>query len=159
MTHQTSPRLIAHVPDGGPGPLQRLGLPGVVQVLTHENTPRLARSDRSYRDEADSPGSPFRPLHDAEIKFSAQPVALVVANTFELARYAASLVRVEYDRAPHATDRRAQYLRTTPTGATLASSATRSVIEGEQHVLGNLSKGEQLILIELLHKVAVSRRV
>jgi hypothetical protein len=33
------------------------------------------------------------------------------------------------------------------------------VIEGEQHVLGNLSKGEQLILIELLHKVAVSRRV
>ena len=60
-------------------------------------------------------------------------------------------------RTPHATDRRAQHLRTTPTGATLASSATRSVIEGEQLALGNLSKGEQMILIELLHKVAVSR--
>ncbi|WP_418128773.1 MarR family winged helix-turn-helix transcriptional regulator [Variovorax sp. 278MFTsu5.1] len=60
-------------------------------------------------------------------------------------------------RTPHATDRRAQHLRTTPTGATLASNATRSVIEGEQLALGNLSKGEQMILIELLHKVAVSR--
>jgi xanthine dehydrogenase YagR molybdenum-binding subunit len=81
-----------------------LELPGVLQVFTHENTPRLARSDRSYRDEVAPPGSPFRPLHDDEIKYSAQPVALVVADTFELARYAASLVRVEYERAAHATD-------------------------------------------------------
>ncbi len=81
-----------------------LELPGVLQVFTHENTPRLARFDRSYRDQIAPPGSPFRPLHDEEIKYSAQPVALVVANTFELARYAASLIRVEYERAGHATD-------------------------------------------------------
>ena len=81
-----------------------LNLPGVVDVLTHENAPRLAQSDSSYADELASPGSPFRPLHDDEIKFSAQPIAVVVAETFELARYAASLVRVEYDRQPHATD-------------------------------------------------------
>jgi xanthine dehydrogenase YagR molybdenum-binding subunit len=55
-----------------------------------------------------SPGSPFRPLYDDEIKFSAQPIALVVAEKFELARYAASLVRVEYDREPHATDLEAE---------------------------------------------------
>ena len=36
--------------------------------------------------------------------FSGQPVALVVAETFELARYAASLVRVEYKAEPHQTD-------------------------------------------------------
>jgi xanthine dehydrogenase YagR molybdenum-binding subunit len=81
-----------------------LALPGVLQVFTHENTPRLARSERSYRDDVAPPGSPFRPLHDDEIKFSGQPIALVVAETFELARYAATLVRIEYHREPHATD-------------------------------------------------------
>ena len=81
-----------------------LALPGVVQVFTHENAPRLARSDRSYRDDAAPPGSPFRPLHDAEIRFSGQPVALVVAESFELARYAASLVQIDYHREPHSTD-------------------------------------------------------
>ena len=44
-------------------------------------------------------GSPFRPLWDATIHYSAQPIALAVAETFELARYAASLVEVEYERA------------------------------------------------------------
>src|SRR5947209_20483113 len=73
-----------------------LELPGVVQVFTHENTPRLARSDKSYRDEVAPPGSPFRPLHDGKIQYSAQPVALVVADSFELARYAATQVHVEY---------------------------------------------------------------
>jgi len=81
-----------------------LALPGVLHVFTHENTPRLARSDKRYRDQVAPPGSPFRPLHDDEIKYSGQPVALVVAESFELARYAASLVRVEVEREAHATD-------------------------------------------------------
>jgi xanthine dehydrogenase YagR molybdenum-binding subunit len=81
-----------------------LKLPGVLRVFTHENIPPLARRDRSYRDQIAPPGSPFRPLRDDEIKYSAQPVALVVADNFELARYAASLVRIEYERAEHATN-------------------------------------------------------
>src|SRR5262245_16325628 len=81
-----------------------LRLEGVLQVFTHENSPRLAQSDQSYTDELAPPGSPFRPLHDDSIKFNAQPVALVVAETFELARFAASLVRVEYEIEEHATD-------------------------------------------------------
>ncbi|MGH7553896.1 MAG: xanthine dehydrogenase family protein molybdopterin-binding subunit [Longimicrobiales bacterium] len=81
-----------------------LALPGVLQVLTHQNTPELATSAESWHDEVSPPGSPFRPLQDDEIRFSAQPIALVVAETFEMARYAASLVHVEYDRAPHETD-------------------------------------------------------
>src|SRR5262245_31059093 len=81
-----------------------LRLNGVLQVFTHENTPRLGQSDQSYTDQVAPPGSPFRPLHDDEIKYSAQPVALVVAENFELARYAASLVRVEYESEAHATD-------------------------------------------------------
>jgi xanthine dehydrogenase YagR molybdenum-binding subunit len=83
---------------------EALKLPGVLQVFTHENTSRLAWFDRSYSDQIAPPGSPFRPLHGPEIQFSAQPVALVVADSLELARYASSLVHVEYEREPHATD-------------------------------------------------------
>ncbi len=81
-----------------------LRLEGVLQVFTHENTPRLGQSDDSYTDQIAPPGSPFRPLYDDEIRYSAQPIALVVADSFELARYGATLVRVEYEIEPHATD-------------------------------------------------------
>jgi xanthine dehydrogenase YagR molybdenum-binding subunit len=81
-----------------------LTIPGVLQVFTHENAPRFARADSDWVEEVVPPGTRFRPLESADIKFSAQPIALAVAETFELARYAASLVRVDYDRAPHATD-------------------------------------------------------
>jgi xanthine dehydrogenase YagR molybdenum-binding subunit len=81
-----------------------LALPGVLAVFSHENVPRLAQSDESYKDDVAPPGTPFRPLHDSEIKYSGQPVALVVADSLELARYAASLIHVEYDRQPHQTD-------------------------------------------------------
>jgi xanthine dehydrogenase YagR molybdenum-binding subunit len=82
---------------------------GVLEVFTHESTGSLAWFDRSYRDQvAPSGGSPFRPLYDDEIQFSGQPVALVVAETLELARHAATLVRVEYAPAPHQTDLESQ---------------------------------------------------
>lgn len=81
-----------------------LALPGVLQVFTHENTPSFAWFDRSYRDDVAPPGSPFRPLYDEKILYSGQPIALVVAETFELARYAATLVRIEYERDAHVTD-------------------------------------------------------
>jgi xanthine dehydrogenase YagR molybdenum-binding subunit len=79
-------------------------LPGVLQVLTHENAPKLPTVDPSDFDPVAAPGSLFVPLQSDEIRFSLQPIALVLADNFELARYAASLVRIEYDRAPHVTD-------------------------------------------------------
>jgi xanthine dehydrogenase YagR molybdenum-binding subunit len=80
-----------------------LAVPGVLQVFTHENTRGLPRRASRYRDELSPPtGSPFRPLYNGEIQFSGQPVALVVAETFELARHAAAFIRVEYAReTPH----------------------------------------------------------
>ena len=70
---------------------------GVLDVLTHENRPRMADNDRPTRTmSAPEQGSPFRPLYDDRIKFSGQPIALVVAEEWEIARFAASLVRVEY---------------------------------------------------------------
>ncbi|MBO1906815.1 xanthine dehydrogenase family protein molybdopterin-binding subunit [Microvirga sp. 3-52] len=81
-----------------------LAVPGVLQVFTHENRSRTAWFDRNFRDETAPPGSPFRPLYDEGIVYGGQPVALVVAEEFELAAHAASLVRIEYETDAHMTD-------------------------------------------------------
>lgn len=70
---------------------------GVVQVFTHENRPKLSNSDKKWSDDDTPKGSPFRPLESDQILFSGQPLALVVASTFEAARHAAGLVHIEYD--------------------------------------------------------------
>jgi xanthine dehydrogenase YagR molybdenum-binding subunit len=78
---------------------------GVLDVLTHENRPKMADNDAAYKDDAaPEKGSPYRPLYDDRILFSRQPVALVIAEHWETARYAASLVLVEYAEQPSATD-------------------------------------------------------
>lgn len=79
-------------------------VPGVALVLTHQNRPPIASYDEPYEDDDAADGSPFRPLYNDRILYSGQPIALVVAENQELARYAGSLVRVEYDREPHSTD-------------------------------------------------------
>jgi xanthine dehydrogenase YagR molybdenum-binding subunit len=79
-------------------------VPGVVEIVTHANRPHVAWFDRSYPEEAGPPGAPFRALYDETILFSAQPVALVLAETLEAARHAASLVEISYDVEPHNTD-------------------------------------------------------
>jgi xanthine dehydrogenase YagR molybdenum-binding subunit len=73
-----------------------LNVPGVLAVFSHENRPSLPWLDLKYKDQDAPGGSPFRPFYKNEIRFSGQPVALVVAETFELARYAARLVDIEY---------------------------------------------------------------
>jgi xanthine dehydrogenase YagR molybdenum-binding subunit len=77
---------------------------GVIEVLTHENRPRMAGSDNAYQDDVAPGGSPFRPLYDNKVKFNGQPIALVLAESSEAARFAASLVVVEYEREDSATD-------------------------------------------------------
>ena len=74
---------------------EALQVPGVVMVLDHKNRPRLASYDEDYQDADSAEGSPFRPLYNDRVLYSGQPLALVVAQTLELARYAASLVRIE----------------------------------------------------------------
>ncbi len=86
-------------------------MPGVIQVFTHENRRRTAWFDSKFQDEVGPPGSPFRALYDRDIVYSGQPVALVVADDYETARYAASLVRIEYHVADHTTDLDAQRRR------------------------------------------------
>ena len=68
---------------------------GVVRVLTHENAPE----QRAY-------GEPEKPgrfefshalLQGPEVRYHGHPVALVIAETLEVARGAALLVEVQYD--------------------------------------------------------------
>ncbi|QPI53343.1 xanthine dehydrogenase family protein molybdopterin-binding subunit [Massilia antarctica] len=80
-----------------------LAVPGVIEVITHQNRPRIRSFDLFYKDMTAPGGSPFRPLYDDRIHSSGQPVALVVADTFEAARHAASLVDIAYEAEPHET--------------------------------------------------------
>ena len=82
-----------------------LKVPGVLGVLTHQNRPHMADNDQAYRDDAaPEQGAPYRPLYDDRILFNGQPVALVLAEDWETARFAATLVRVEYKAEDHVTD-------------------------------------------------------
>ncbi|HEX2146913.1 MAG TPA: xanthine dehydrogenase family protein molybdopterin-binding subunit [Pseudorhizobium sp.] len=78
--------------------------PGVVKVYTHKNRPSAAWRDKKWKDEVAVPGHPFRPLESDRILFGGQPIALVVAESFEAARDAAELIRVEYDPDEPHTD-------------------------------------------------------
>ncbi len=70
---------------------------GILKVFTHENVKGLAHFNFQYKDSDAPPGEHFRYLQTDEISYSMQPVALVVAETFEQARYGSSLIKVVYE--------------------------------------------------------------
>src|SRR5260221_956488 len=65
--------------------------PGVVLVLTYRNAPEQGTGNHREAHPV---------LTSPEVSYYGQPVAFVVAETFEQARAAAYLVRVEYDQLP-----------------------------------------------------------
>ncbi|WP_027133108.1 xanthine dehydrogenase family protein molybdopterin-binding subunit [Geminicoccus roseus] len=79
-------------------------VPGVVRVFTHETRPQQPWFESRYQDQVGPPGIPFRPLKDRRVVYSGQPIALVVAESLEVAAYAASLLDVTYKSEPHRTD-------------------------------------------------------
>jgi xanthine dehydrogenase YagR molybdenum-binding subunit len=81
-----------------------LKVKGVLDVLTHAHRPPLADNDEAWKDEVAPEGSPFRPLYDDTIKFNGQPIALVLAQDWETAKFAATLVQVEYEQREFVTD-------------------------------------------------------
>jgi xanthine dehydrogenase YagR molybdenum-binding subunit len=70
-------------------------VPGVLSVLTHLNTPKFKPAPKKEGAIGIRNEERF-PLNDAEVHYAGQYVALVVAETIEQARHAASLVRVSY---------------------------------------------------------------
>jgi len=75
-------------------------------VLTHHNRATYGGgADSAYGDEGGTgrlavPAALRRPYSVS----GGQPIALVVAEESEIARFAASLVRMEYTKAAHVTD-------------------------------------------------------
>ncbi|GGK39980.1 xanthine dehydrogenase family protein molybdopterin-binding subunit [Salinarimonas ramus] len=71
--------------------------PGVLAVMTHENTRRLPWHPRDPRPGVDpKSGERLHPLEDDLVRYDGQPVAMVVATSEVEARAAAELVRVSY---------------------------------------------------------------
>jgi xanthine dehydrogenase YagR molybdenum-binding subunit len=125
-----------------------LAVDGVLDVFTHEHRPKLAASPKKYADEvAPEKGSPFRPLYDDQIFFNGQPVALVVAEELETARFAASLIRVEYEQQEHVTDFEAQRSR----------AKVSKADENPTHRRGNTAKafGQAPVRIEAEYRLPV----
>ena len=72
------------------------GLAGVLAVLTADNAEKLASTDDRE----------LAVLQSPEVAFRGQPLGLVVAETSEVARQAAELIRVTYAELPHDTELR-----------------------------------------------------
>jgi xanthine dehydrogenase YagR molybdenum-binding subunit len=68
---------------------------GVLAVLTHENAPRVAQHTGAGGGPTDRN---LTILQDAFVRYDRQPVAVVVADTFERATDAAALVKIRYTR-------------------------------------------------------------
>ncbi|MDB5966501.1 MAG: aldehyde oxidase [Polaromonas sp.] len=83
---------------------EAMAVPGVLDVLSHAHRPKTRSMDIFYKDMTSPAGTPFKPFYSDEVLYSGQPIALVLAETFEAARYAASLVRADYEVAPHDTN-------------------------------------------------------
>jgi xanthine dehydrogenase YagR molybdenum-binding subunit len=69
--------------------------PGVLAVITHKNAPKI------------NPRNGIRGgamLQSANVEFHGQHIAVVVAETFEQARFAASLLKVSYEKADAKVD-------------------------------------------------------
>jgi xanthine dehydrogenase YagR molybdenum-binding subunit len=80
--------------------------PGVLEVITHLNAirPPGYAADNEHPTEPSTNGRPLRVFYDNKIYSNGQPIALVVADTFERATYAASLIKVQYAKEDHKTD-------------------------------------------------------
>ena len=72
---------------------------GVIKVFTHLNAGKLGKPLA-----ADAPPSWAWPLQSDRVFFNGQPIALVVAESYEQARHAARLVKVGYQTQAHETN-------------------------------------------------------
>jgi xanthine dehydrogenase YagR molybdenum-binding subunit len=82
-----------------------LAADGVIAVFTHENLPKIPGEPHLLPSlvGGPAPGQSFLPLQGDEIHYYGQPVAIVVAETYEQAQYAGWLVATSYEKSPSMT--------------------------------------------------------
>ena len=76
------------------------GAPGVLAVITYLNAPKIP----GYQADKPQPKGMLKIFYDDQVYFNGQPVALVVADSFERALFAASLVKASYTVLAHETN-------------------------------------------------------
>lgn len=79
--------------------------PGVIAVITHQNAIKVPGYDQGGNPvKGPAGGKGLQPFNGNAIYFNGQPVALVIADSFEQATYAASLVKAQYQKDTAITD-------------------------------------------------------
>ncbi len=76
--------------------------PGVLAVITHLNVDKPAGYQKAK--DKHNFGQPLQIFKDDSILYYDQPIALVIADTFERMRYAASLIKADYLKEEHSTE-------------------------------------------------------
>ena len=119
------------------------GMPGVLGVVDHTNAPRL----NPAAEHAFGPDGQLLWLQDDVVHYAGQPVALVVAETFEQATAAAQALPVTFDEESHDTHFSADHPASRPSisifdfgadvtkGDVDAELAASSVVVDERYVL------------------------
>ncbi|MFI6501266.1 xanthine dehydrogenase family protein molybdopterin-binding subunit [Nonomuraea typhae] len=81
---------------------EALAEPGVLNVLTHEDMPKIANQPVLMLSLAGTiaHGQSFFPMQDSTIHYAGQPVAIVVGQTLDAATRGAELVRINYEESP-----------------------------------------------------------
>ncbi len=105
------------------------GSPGVRAVITHFNAPRVP----GYQAGAAKPVRGLKLFADNKIYFNGQPIALVVADTFEQATFAAGLIKAKYNRESFATDFRSNLEK----GVTPQGGRYKDYARGDASLLDN----------------------
>lgn len=104
-----------------------LSMPGVVDVITYQNAPKLAyRPHKSVIDPA--VGERLHILQDDQVRFYGQPVAVIVADTLDHAERAANALRITYAAERPVIDPH--------------DPAMQAIIPEAAHVHGDTSRGE-----------------
>lgn len=79
--------------------------PGVIAVVSHLNAPKVPGYDEGGNPvKGPTGGKGLQVFNGNTVYFNGQPIALVIADTFERAVYAASLVKAQYKKEEHHTD-------------------------------------------------------
>ncbi len=73
--------------------------PGVLAVITNENAPRLKKLDaEGVKESGGNLGEQLVSLQDNKVHYFGQYIALVIGETYEQAKAAATLIKVTYDK-------------------------------------------------------------
>jgi DNA-binding MarR family transcriptional regulator len=147
-------------------PLTRLAEAGLHGVVGYQLAQATIVTTQVFNDEVGAAGK-LRPVEYTVL-------ALVHANPGVTARQLAKglavtppniavwLDRLEsrglVARSRSEADARMQHIRVTRAGAALAARATQRLLDAEAAALAALSEAERAMLVELLHKVAMTRK-